>query len=82
MNDEPKTITGEDLAAAMTQLRRSERGGQALADFRQLLDNGGDMLDSENWEALATLIEGCRRGGCPGAYLIRCALQPKQRRAG
>jgi len=42
---------------AVRTLRRSERGRQALVDFRTLLDNGGDGLDDENWQALILLCQ-------------------------
>lgn len=71
--------TPEAIAAAVAQLRRSERGAQALLDFRKMLDNGGDGLDSENSRALATLAAACHVGGCSGAYAIRCYLQPKKK---
>jgi hypothetical protein len=71
--------TPEAIAAAVAQLRRSERGAQALSDFRKLLENGGDGLDSENSKALATLAAACHFGGCAGAYAIRCYLQPKKK---
>lgn len=42
---------------AVRTLRRSERGRQALMDFRTLLDNGGDGLDDENWQAMILLCQ-------------------------
>lgn len=49
-----------DVPAAVAQLKRSERGRQALADFKTLLANGGYGLDNKNWAALATM---CRAEG-------------------
>ena len=49
---------GTQLAASIiAQLQRSERGRQALSDFRNLLDNGGDGLDAKNWNALASYCQ-------------------------
>jgi hypothetical protein len=42
---------------AVRILRRSERGCQALHDFRALLDNGGAGLDDENWQAMVLLCQ-------------------------
>lgn len=47
---------------AVRTLRRSERGHQALVDFRTLLDNGGDGLDDENWKALILLCQLAAHG--------------------
>jgi hypothetical protein len=52
-----------EVPAAIAQLKRSERGRQALRDFKVLLANGGSGLDSRNWNALATL---CRAEGYVG----------------
>jgi len=52
-----------DLAeVAVLTLRRSERGRQALADFKSLLDSGGYGLDDENWQALTILCQLCTHG--------------------
>ncbi len=50
------------VPAALAQLNGSERGQQALADFRTLLKNGGSGLDPQNWAALATLCRASGRG--------------------
>ncbi len=47
----------EAASIAVRTLRRSERGRQALLDFGALLDNGGDGLDDENWQALVILCQ-------------------------
>lgn len=72
-------VTPETIAAAVTQLRRSERGTQVLRDLRKLLENGGDGLDSENARAFAILAAGCYGAGCSGACQLRDYLQPKKK---
>ena len=59
MNEDHARVAAE---AAVQQLRRSERGRQALADFKALLDQGGDQLDCDNWCALIALCEVAARG--------------------
>ncbi len=50
------------VPAAVAQLKRSERGRRALADFMALLANGGHGLDTKNWEALAALCHAQGNG--------------------
>jgi hypothetical protein len=59
MNDQQARVMAE---AAASRLRRSERGQQALADFKNLLDHGGNELDCENWSALLVLCQLAARG--------------------
>lgn len=55
------TISPDDISAAITQLRRSERGTTALRHFRTgLQKHGMTGLDTYNWEALATLHHAAR----------------------
>jgi broad specificity phosphatase PhoE len=63
-----------DLADAITQLNRSERGRRALVAFRHFLDakNGSALgLDSDNQRAVETLARACR---IFGAYNVRNVL--------
>lgn len=64
---EPHIITPEAIAAAVAQLRRSERGGAALAAFVKMIENGGGGLDADNWHALSTL---CRASSTGNGYNI------------
>lgn len=57
-DDEVRKLT----CAIIAPVRRSERGYQALIDFRTLLDNGGWGLDAENWKALGTLCLIAEKG--------------------
>lgn len=41
---------------AIRQLMRSERGRQALSDLAQMLENGGNGLDSENQKAVMVFL--------------------------
>jgi len=53
----------DDLADALIQLNHSERGRRAAVAFRRFLDaNEGSALglDSNNWQALETLVKSCR----------------------
>ena|ERR1022692_2070165 len=50
-------IESGDVQAAIAYMKRSERGTQALKDYKRLVDNGGYGLDSINWAALATLCK-------------------------
>ena len=50
----------QELGEALAQLRKSERGQQALDDFQCLLQNGGTGLDGQNWEALGVIVSACR----------------------
>jgi hypothetical protein len=73
----PSTFSTDDLAAALDQLNGSERGHAAAVAFRRFLEaNDGSVsgLDSENWQALATLVKACR---VFGAWKIRNVL-PKR----
>jgi hypothetical protein len=45
------------IAAAVAQLYQSERGRQALYDFRKMLRNGATSLDDKNMTALCFLLE-------------------------
>jgi hypothetical protein len=54
--------TDEQLDAAVSQLRRSERGQQVLKDILSLLDNGATGLDLQNWNAVHTLLAAARAG--------------------
>lgn len=54
--------TDSQLDAAVSQLRRSERGQQVLKDILALLDNGASGLDLQNWEAVHTLLAAARAG--------------------
>lgn len=44
------------VAACVRQLSKSERGQKILGDLHKMLYNGGSGLDSENVEAIVTLI--------------------------
>lgn len=55
-----------DLARAVSQLHRSDRGCDALRSFIQLLDANESAalgLDSPNWTAIEVLVRSCRLGG-------------------
>lgn len=70
---QPRTIV-DDLADALKQLNRSERGHRAAVAFRRFLDanDGSAMsLDSENWRAIETLARACR---IFGAWNVRDLL--------
>ncbi len=65
MNTDADLLTPDQqaLADALAQLRRSERGQRAAAQFRRLLeanDGSAVSLDSNNWRALETLVRSCR----------------------
>lgn len=66
MND---TQARDVAMIAVRTLRRSERGRQALVDFRALLDNGGDGLDDENWQALIVLCQLAAHGKSFAIYV-------------
>ena len=69
----------ELAAAAVRTLGRSERGRQTLADFKSLLNNGGDGLDDENWKALTVLCQLCAQGkwGAIEEQLVQRTAKPK-----
>lgn len=48
---------------AISQLARSERGRQALADLHALLEHGGTGLDAANWGAIGALVVSCMGDG-------------------
>lgn len=50
------------IKGAVARLGRSERGRQALKDFRAMLHHGATSLDCENMAALLILLEGVRIG--------------------
>lgn len=56
----------QSIDAALAQLRKSNRGCQALKDFVKLFENGGDNLDVYNLKALDDL---CSAEGHIGAGL-------------
>lgn len=66
MTNTPEQITDDKIReltrSVIAPVRRSERGYQALIDFRTLLDNGGWGLDYENWQALGTLCLIAEKG--------------------
>lgn len=64
MNTPEKPI-GERLADALEQLNQSERGRFAAVQLRKLLtaqDSYVLGLDQNNWQALETLVHGCKLG--------------------
>lgn len=54
--------TFDELAAAIDQLRQSERGRAVLKRFRSMLEAYGFGLDTANWQALATLHQAGAAG--------------------
>ena len=46
----------EAIVKSVAQLKKSERGQRVLKDFKALMDNGADNLDSENGAALCVLV--------------------------
>lgn len=44
------------IEQSITRLKQSERGRQALADFKTLMQNGASALDSGNGAALCVLV--------------------------
>jgi hypothetical protein len=64
-----KRSTDMDPETAIEQLNKSDRGRKAAHAFRQMLQNGGAGLDSDNWRALEAL---CRFAYTEdrGAYLL------------
>lgn len=64
----PKTVAGvkSEVQAAIKQLRRSERGSDALAAFTAFLsanERSALGLDSSNWGALVELVNACDSWG-------------------
>lgn len=51
-----QNLTEADIDGAAQRLARSERGRNALRDVIALLNNGGIGLDSENQQAVMTLL--------------------------
>ena len=68
----------DQVSALVAQLAGSERGRQALADLRALLNNGGTGLDQNNVRALAGLLALATSGGAAGSVLD--ALYPYRAR--
>lgn len=46
----------DELEAAVTQLRKSERGTRALENFSKFVSEGGTGLDASNKTALSRLV--------------------------
>ena len=64
----------DDLAAAITQLNRSERGRRAAVAFRKFLEadeGSASGLDCDNLRALEILAKSCR---IFGAWNVRNVL--------
>lgn len=65
-----KPIAPDALVSVFVcQLAGSERGRQALADLRDLLNNGGIGLDQENIKALQALLTLATSAGLGGTVL-------------
>lgn len=54
----PPTLTAADLSRAACQLDESGRGRRVLRALLDLLDGDGLGLDSENQQAVLTLLRG------------------------
>lgn len=81
--ENPTSLTperlAEDLRGALAQLRRSERGMNALMNFAAFMDaDNHDALglDGSNWEAIEILARSCRFGG---AANIRSVLPERKK---
>lgn len=61
-----KQLTREDLAQAVSALRDTERGRQALRDLLAFITNGGDGLDCVNQGAALTIL-ACQFGPFAGS---------------
>lgn len=67
----------DQINALVAQLAACERGRQALADLRALLNNGGCGLDQNNVRALRGLLDlAITVGGAPGSVLNALAPFP------
>ncbi|QYY35293.1 hypothetical protein [Ruficoccus sp. ZRK36] len=63
-----RSLTRPDITAAVSQLRRSERGQRALSNFKALILDGGLGLDHENTRALVTLARALQTGN--GSFIL------------
>ncbi len=59
-----RTIADSDkaISAAVGALNGSERGRRALKDFKAMMVNGAELLDSTNSEALMTITWEAMQG--------------------
>lgn len=75
--DFPDLKTGLSVADAFGQLENSGRGRAAMVSLRKFLeanDRSALSLDPNNWRALETILQACRRGY---AFKI-CEALPKR----